>query len=78
MRKTVFTMFGLLIPAASTIYAGGCTEDGCPLATEECTHVQPKLTDRGGGHSTFSLGFLNKKKLVEDSGLVCSLSCLKI
>lgn len=27
--------------------------------------------------STFSLGFLNKKKLVEEPGLVCSLLCLK-
>ena len=30
---------------------GGCRFAGrCPLATEECIHVQPKLTDRGGGH----------------------------
>lgn len=30
---------------------GGCRFAGrCPLATEECTHVRPNLTDRGGGH----------------------------
>ena len=29
----------------------GCRFAGrCPLATEECTQVQPELTDRGGGH----------------------------